>query len=45
MPATRQPLSVAIITLNAAAQLAACLESVRWADDIVQLHASGEACA
>ena len=35
MPATRQPLSVAIITLNAAAQLAACLESVRWADDIV----------
>ena len=35
MPATRQLLSVAIITLNAAAQLAACLESVRWADDIV----------
>jgi len=35
MPAPRQPLSVAIITLNAAAQLAACLDSVRFADDIV----------
>jgi glycosyltransferase involved in cell wall biosynthesis len=35
MPATRQPLSVAIITLNAAAQLEACLESVRFANEIV----------
>ena len=35
MPASRQPLSVAIITLNAAAQLAACLDSVRFADEIV----------
>ena len=35
MPATRQPLSVAIITLNAAAQLEACLQSARFADEIV----------
>ena len=35
MPATRQPLSVAIITLNAASQLEECLKSVRFADDIV----------
>jgi len=35
MPATRHPLSIAIITLNAASQLAACLDSVRFADDIV----------
>lgn len=35
MPATRQPLSVAIITLNAAAQLEACLKSARFADEIV----------
>lgn len=35
MPATRQPLSVAIITLNAAAQLEACLQSVRFADEVV----------
>lgn len=35
MPAPRQPLSVAIITLNAASQLEACLESARFADDIV----------
>ena len=35
MPATRQPLSVAIITLNAASQLAACLQSVRFADEVV----------
>ncbi len=35
MPASRQPLSVAIITLNAAAQLEACLQSVGFADDIV----------
>ena len=35
MPATRQPLSVAIITLNAASQLEACLQSVRFADEIV----------
>lgn len=31
----RQPLSVAIITLNAAPQLAACLDSVRFAEDVV----------
>ncbi len=35
MPATRQPLSVAIITLNAASQLEECLKSVRFADEIV----------
>lgn len=35
MPASRQPLSVAIITLNAAAQLEACLQSVGFADDIL----------
>jgi GT2 family glycosyltransferase len=35
MPIPRQPLSVAIITLNAASQLAECLESARFADDIV----------
>ena len=35
MPASRQPLSVAIITLNAAAQLEACLRSARFADEIV----------
>lgn len=35
MPASRQPLSVAIITLNAASQLAACLDSVRFAEEIV----------
>ena len=35
MPASRQPLSVAIITLNAAAQLEACLQSARFADEII----------
>ncbi|WP_265946867.1 glycosyltransferase family 2 protein [Dechloromonas sp. A34] len=35
MPASRQPLSVAIITLNAVSQLEACLESVRFAEEIV----------
>lgn len=35
MPIPRQPLSVVIITLNAASQLATCLESVRFADDIL----------
>lgn len=35
MPATRQPLSVAIITLNAASQLEACLQSAAFADEIV----------
>src|SRR5574343_1609240 len=35
MPVMRQPFSVAIITLNAATQLEACLQSVRFADDIV----------
>ena len=35
MPAPRQPLSVTIITLNAATQLEACLRSVRFADEVV----------
>lgn len=35
MPATRQPLSVAIITLNAASQLEDCLKSAGFADEIV----------
>src|SRR5574343_459791 len=35
MPVTRQPLSVAIITLNAASHLEACLQSARFADEIV----------
>ncbi len=35
MPATRQPLSVVIITLNAASQLAECLASVRFANEVV----------
>ena len=35
MPASRQPLSVAIITLNAATQLEACLRSAAFADEIV----------
>lgn len=35
MPASRQPLSVAIITLNAASQLEACLSSACFADEIV----------
>lgn len=35
MPATHQPLSVAIITLNAASQLEECLKSVDFVDDIV----------
>jgi len=35
MPASRQPLSVAIITLNAASQLEACLLSVSFADEII----------
>ena len=35
MPVTRQPLSVAIITLNAATQLEACLQSVEFVDEIV----------
>ena len=35
MPVTRQPFSVAIITLNAATQLEACLQSVHFADEIV----------
>ena len=34
-PLSRQPLSVVIITKNAANQLAACLESVSFADEIV----------
>lgn len=39
MPASRQPLSVVIITLNAAAQLDACLRSARFADEIVVVDA------
>lgn len=35
MSVTRPPLSIAIITLNAASQLAATLDSVRFAEDIV----------
>lgn len=35
MPATRQPLSVAIITLNAVSQLEDCLKSARFADEII----------
>ena len=35
MPASRQPLSVAIITLNAATQLEECLKSAHFADEIV----------
>lgn len=35
MPESRQPLSVVIITLNAASQLEACLESARFADEII----------
>jgi glycosyltransferase involved in cell wall biosynthesis len=34
-PSPRQPLSVVIITKNAASQLAACLESASFADEIV----------
>lgn len=35
MPESRQPLSVVIITLNAASQLEACLESAHFADEII----------
>jgi len=35
MPAMRQPLSVAIITLNAVSQLEDCLKSAHFADEIV----------
>jgi len=42
MPASHQPLSVAIITLNAATQLAACLESVRFADEIVVVDSGSD---
>ena len=42
MPVSRQPLSVAIITLNAATQLAACLESVRFADEIVVVDSGSD---
>ena len=35
MPASHHPLSVAIITLNAASQLEACLQSAGFADEIV----------
>jgi glycosyltransferase involved in cell wall biosynthesis len=35
MPESRQPLSVVIITFNAATQLEACLESARFADEII----------
>lgn len=42
MPASRQPLSVAIITLNAASQLAACLESVTFADEILVVDSGSQ---
>jgi glycosyltransferase involved in cell wall biosynthesis len=42
MPATRQPLSVAIITLNAAAQLEACLRSAAFADEIVVVDSGSD---
>ena len=35
MPVQRQPLSVVIITLNAASSLADCLASVRFADEVL----------
>ena len=35
MPEARQPLSAVIITLDCAAQLAACLESVAFADEVL----------
>lgn len=35
MPAPRQPLSVVIITLNAASQLAECIDSARFAEEIL----------
>src|SRR5574343_1968173 len=35
MSSPRQPLSLVIITLNAAAQLEACLQSAAFADDIL----------
>jgi glycosyltransferase involved in cell wall biosynthesis len=35
MPASRQPLSVVIITLNAATQLADCLQTARFAEEII----------
>jgi glycosyltransferase involved in cell wall biosynthesis len=35
MPESHQPLSVVIITLNAASQLEACLESARFVDEII----------
>jgi glycosyltransferase involved in cell wall biosynthesis len=38
----RQPLSVVVITLNAAAQLAACLESARFAEELVVVDSGSE---
>jgi glycosyltransferase involved in cell wall biosynthesis len=42
MPASHQPLSVAIITLNAATQLAACLDSVRFADEVIVVDSGSD---
>jgi glycosyltransferase involved in cell wall biosynthesis len=38
----RQPLSVVVITLNAAAQLAACLDSARFAEELVVVDSGSE---
>lgn len=42
MPAPRQPLSVVIITLNAASQLAACLDSARFAEEILVVDSGSD---
>lgn len=42
MPASRQPLSVAIITLNASSQLAACLESIAFAEEILVIDSGSQ---
>jgi hypothetical protein len=42
MPASRHPLSVAIITLNAASQLEACLRSVAFADEIIVVDSGSQ---
>lgn len=42
MPASRLPLSVVIITLNAASQLRACLESVRFAEEVLVVDSGSD---
>ncbi len=42
MSVSRQPLSVVLITRNAASQLAACLESVVFADEIVVVDSGSD---